>query len=106
MALTWASPWRLLGRKRNWRNHIASKAAPPELRLDLPRQFGDARRHCTVGIGQRIDHGIVVGAGDLFVARLRPGLPPGLRDGLALALEFARFEPADDGVKNPRRRKR
>ena len=42
------------------------------LGLHLVRQFHHARGHRAVGIGERIDDGEMVGAGDFLVARLAP----------------------------------
>ncbi len=39
--------------------------------LILLRQFGDARDHRALRVGERVDDGEMVGAGDLLVARLR-----------------------------------
>ena len=64
----------------------------------------NTRGHGAVRIGQRVDHGEMVGAGDLLVARQRHALLPGVGDRLALTQEFARFQRTDDGVEAAARR--
>ena len=46
------------------------------LRLDALRQFRDARHHRALRIGQRVDDGEMVRAGDLLVAGLRRSAKP------------------------------
>ena len=59
--------------------------------LDAVGEVAHAPRHGAAGIGQRIDHGEMIGARHFLVAGLRHALAPGFRDAAALAQEFARF---------------
>src|SRR3984957_2340300 len=84
--------------RRNSCKHIAPTAAPPALWLDLQGEFRRPLHLSTLRIGQRVDHGEMVGAWNFFIMGLRPGPRPRICHGAALTLEFARLQSADGGI--------
>src|ERR1700733_11710152 len=69
--------------------NLRSTARPSgkALCVDSLRQFPETGDRCAGRIGERLDHGEMV-PGELAIARFRHALPPSLRHGPALALEF------------------
>src|SRR3981189_2068832 len=77
----------------------------PTLR-NLLRQLHEPADHGALRIGQRIDDGEMVHAGDRLVAGLRAALAPGLGNAAALAQELARLQTADHGIEHAAFRRR
>src|ERR1700690_3110028 len=77
---------------------------PAELRAPAPdltdgaREFNEPFRHRASRIGERIDDGEMIGAGDLDIARGHALLSPGVGDGAALAQELIALLAARPGV--------
>src|ERR1700720_4485116 len=64
----------------------------------LAGERGQSLHHPGVGVAQRIQHGEMIGAGDLLVTRSRAALCPCLRNDPALAQKFAGFQAADNRI--------
>ena len=88
--------------------HGRPAAEPAEsLRLDARAPVRRCARSSRFGIGQRIDHGEMVGAGDLLVTRVGAAPAARLRRVSRLwRLNSLEFEPADDSVERTARRNR